>query len=236
MVSVALCSYNGEAFIALQVQSILQQLPPDGELIVSDDGSTDGTMGILCRFEDRRIRILRNRPTKGVVGNFGAALTAVRGDIIFLADQDDVWRPTKITECLEALQGADMVVHDCSVVDRDGAEISPSFFAANATRRGFLANVIRNGYLGCCMCFRASLLRRALPFPPGLPMHDLWLGQLAGIRGGVRFLDRRLMEYRRHGENASSTLAESRRTLAQKLTSRVRVFSQVVARSISRGQ
>src|ERR1700722_16776290 len=94
--SICMATYNGERHIYKQVKSILDQISPQDEVIVSDDYSIDGTIDILKSFNDARIKIFTNEHKKGPVGNFENALSKASGDIIFLADQDDEWFSNKI--------------------------------------------------------------------------------------------------------------------------------------------
>src|SRR5674476_13034 len=115
MISVCLTTYNGEEYILEQIQSILCQIGNDDEVIISDDGSTDHTLKILNKQEDHRIKIYHNNNSKGIISNIENALTYAKGDIIFLADQDDVWLPNKVRICSEALINNNLVISDCYV-------------------------------------------------------------------------------------------------------------------------
>ncbi|PKO82075.1 MAG: alpha-L-Rha alpha-1,3-L-rhamnosyltransferase [Betaproteobacteria bacterium HGW-Betaproteobacteria-13] len=205
MISVCMATYNGQRYVADQIKSVLPQLAPDDELVIADDASSDGTLAVIKGFDDPRICVLASEVRLGVVPTFERALSAARGEIVFLCDQDDVWLPNKRAVFLEALAVADLVVSDCRVTDADLNERASSFFSLRASGPGLLRNLWRNGFLGCCMAFRRSLLQRALPFPTGLPMHDTWLGLVASTTGRVRFVPEVTLLYRRHGGNASPT-------------------------------
>ncbi len=99
MLSVALCTYNGEKYIRKQLESILHQTMPVDEIVVCDDGSTDGTLDIIESYSSSghpQIRIYRNEKNLGPARNFQQALNLCQGDIIFLSDQDDVWHNDKV--------------------------------------------------------------------------------------------------------------------------------------------
>ncbi len=103
MVSVALCTYNGETYIATQIKSILEQSTPVDEIVVCDDGSTDKTIAILDEIKQSsstNIVIHRNTHNIGVCANFELAISLCKGDIIFLSDQDDIWNPDKVKTIL----------------------------------------------------------------------------------------------------------------------------------------
>lgn len=208
MISVCVATFNGEAYVGDQLQSILSS-PLISEVIVSDDGSTDKTIEKVRAINDSRIKLIHG-PQKGLIRNFEFLLLHAQGEYIFLADQDDLWLPNKVEVMMSYLQKADLVVCDCLVVDAQLKVLQTSFFQARNSGAGIVRNVLRNSYLGCCMALRKSLLKQALPFPPNLPMHDWWLGLLAEITGKVAFVDQPLMMYRRHGANASPTTERSR--------------------------
>lgn len=201
--------YNGLPYLHAQVESILYQLSANDELVISDDGSTDGSLAWLGSLNDPRIRILQGVPARHPSYNLEKALHAARGTYILLADQDDVWLPGKVDQMLDALQHHTLVVHDCSVTDEHLQIQIPSFMEAHGSGPGFWKNLTRNSFLGCCMGFRRTLLTKALPFPRPLPMHDSWLGLVASAWFEVAFLPVPLLLYRRHGANASSTSAPS---------------------------
>ena len=205
--SVAMAAYNGGAYIRQQLTSVLAQLDPDDEIIVSDDGSTDDTRAIVeaLSAEDSRIR-LTDGPKQGLIRNFEHALSLCSGEIVFLCDQDDVWRPGKVAACTAALEapGVWLVLHDAHVVDGELNPLHDSFFEWRGVRGGALRNLMKNSFIGCCMAFRRELLRVALPFPDGIPMHDQWLGMLALKHGKVVLLRQPLLDYRRHGGNVSA--------------------------------
>lgn len=225
-----MATYNGAAFIEAQLRSILAS-PRIDEVVVSDDGSSDATLARIAALNDARVRVVAG-PRAGLIRNFENALSKARGDIVFLSDQDDVWLPQKVEVVLEALIDADLVVTDCRVVDGDLHVVVPSFFRAHGSRPGFARNLLRNGYLGCCMAFRRSVLERALPFPPTLPMHDWWIGLVAERSVRVCFLDTPLTLYRRHDANASSASGRSHASLRTKLRWRLSLLHALAARGL----
>lgn len=233
MISVCMATCNGERHLQAQLESVLGQLDAGDELVIADDCSTDGTLALISASGDPRIRLLRGERRLGVVANFGRALAAARGDIVFLCDQDDVWLPNKRAVFVDALADADLAVSDCRVTDAALNVIAPSFFALRRSAPGVLRNLWRNSYLGCCMAFRRNVLARALPFPAHLPMHDTWLGLIATATGRVRFVAEATLLYRRHGANASPTGERSHFGVVAQAMHRIRFASALCARLIS---
>jgi len=126
-------------------------------------------------------------------------LRHVKGEYIFLSDQDDVWDKNKISEMLSALAGQNVyaAVHDAYVTDEDLKIMSETFFEISFYP-GIIKNIIKNRYIGCCMAFKREVLQYALPFPGNLPMHDQWIGIIASKLGEVVFVPKPLLYYRRH--------------------------------------
>ena len=170
MISVCIATYNGERYIRQQIESIVCQLNVDDEIIVSDDGSTDGTLDIVKGIGDKRIKIIEGPGRKSPILNFECALKASKGDFIFLSDQDDVWKPDKVEICMKWLKTYHCVVSDAEVTDNRLKPLYPSLYAIIQVRQGRIYNTVwKNGYTGCCMAFRHNILEASLPFPKNIP-------------------------------------------------------------------
>lgn len=229
--SVAMATYNGARWLDAQLDSILAQIGAQDELVIVDDASRDGCAERIDERRDRRIRLLRNANNCGVRVSFERAMGACRAPFLFLSDQDDVWLPGKVDALTAALAGgAILAISDASVIDGEGRVVEPSFMARRGGfRGGFVHTLVKNRYLGCAMAFRRDLLDEALPIPHDVPMHDMWIGALAALRGPVAYIDRPLMQYRRHGANVSP---ERRAGLARMLTWRWQLLRAVAARRL----
>lgn len=205
MISVCMATYNGERFIRQQLESIIPQLAAGDELVVSDDSSTDSTLWIIKSFSDSRIRLFEGQCFRSPILNFEFALKQVRGEIILLSDQDDIWLPNKLEVVRDYFSRNTvrplLVVLDAMVIDEDEREIYPSVFKKLKAGPGFWKNLLDNRYMGCSMAFSRDLLARALPFPRRIPMHDMWLGQLCERVGKTEFLPVVTMKYRKHGDS-----------------------------------
>ena len=209
-VSVAMVTYNGASYLRQQLDSILPQLGEQDELVISDDGSKDGTCSILQEYQDReaKIRILQG-PRQGVKKNVQYVLQNVRGRYIFLSDQDDIWLPEKLKRVLQEFQDqqVSIVIHDAKVCAGEDCSttLMGSFFAFRGAGAGVLKNMIKNTYIGCCMAFRRELLEIVCPIPNQIEMHDQWIGILGDYFVGKScFLKEPLLLYRRHEENQSA--------------------------------
>jgi glycosyltransferase involved in cell wall biosynthesis len=222
MVSVCMATYNGEKYIKEQISSILLQLAGGDELVISDDQSNDNTVSIIESFGDKRIRLFLNSKKKGVINNFENALANAKGDFIFLSDQDDIWFPDKVAECLLRLENYNLVVSNCEIVDGSLNVINTSYFKALNAGSGLIRNLKKNTFLGCCICFDKALLKLVLPFPSKIPMHDIWIGFTGTLFGKVKFYDKVLMQYRRHDFTVThQTVGKSKDGIIKKVQNRI---------------
>lgn len=224
-----MATYNGEKYIREQIDSILKQLDREDEIIVSDDHSTDTTIAILKSYGDKRIKIYSNNNSSGVVGNFENALQRATGEVIFLADQDDVWMPNKVALCLEALKSHDLVLHDATIWDGESI-IEESFFLQHRSCIGYMKTLVRNSYIGCCMAFNSRVKDKVLPFPKNLAIHDMYIGLCAERGMKTALIHEPLICYRRHGANVSTTSSESTLSKYAQLKYRLIMFINTLCR------
>ncbi|BAV10205.1 Glycosyltransferase involved in cell wall bisynthesis [Filimonas lacunae] len=225
-ISVCIATYNGDKYIEEQLQSILQQLRAEDEVIISDDGSSDRTIEMVTKFNDDRIRVVLHRkektadkkyPFHKVSLNFYNAINESTGDVIYLSDQDDIWAPDRIEKTLPHLSTHVLVINDCSIVNEQGEVIQHSYFSMNHSGPGIIKNMKRNSYLGCCMAFRSELLKQAFPLPAKAVPHDIWIGMLAEYYYSVLFLKKQLVFYRRHSDNISPSGGVSSNSIVYRL-------------------
>ncbi len=209
MRSVAMATYNGMPYVKEQIASITGQLTADDELVISDNGSDDGTVRLIEELAsaDSRIRLFRFDGAKGAVPNFENALRKCRGDLLFLSDQDDSWLPghmERMTRLFDKDPGLTAVQANAEWIDGEGNRLGTNFFEYRHSGPGILKNFYKNTWQGCNMAFRRIVLDAALPFPKKIPMHDMWIGILSEMAGRVLFVPEVLSMYRRHEGNASS--------------------------------
>ena len=216
MVSIALCTYNGNAFLREQLDSLVRQTRPPDEVIICDDASTDATVHTLYVFAANApfpTRIFQNSVNLGYVRSFEKAVSYCAGDIIFLCDQDDVWINKKIEVLLGAFvnPAVGAVFSDALVVDRQLAGPSYSFwhacnFLGERRRRfetghAFVELLKGNVVQGASLAFRSCLRRVVLPFSPNFS-HNSWIAlQIAAVSTLVP-IDEKLIMHRQHGANA----------------------------------
>lgn len=222
-ISVALCTYNGARFIEEQLRSVLSQTLPPNEIVLSDDASSDATVGLaqatVAAFlagnpaVTLTLRVLRNPAPLGVIKNFEQAATACEGDLIALCDQDDRWDPKRLATVVEEFRARPdlLLLHgDARLIKDDGSPLGYSLFQSLAVTprekrligsgNGFSALLGRNLVTGTTTIFRRELLGRAVPFPH-VWVHDEWLAIIAAASGRIDFLTDQLVDYRQHDGN-----------------------------------
>ncbi|OOG66305.1 glycosyl transferase family 2 [Rhodanobacter sp. B04] len=229
--SIVICTYNGAAYLQPQLDSLLAQTRLPDEIVIGDDGSTDATPEILQRFAERarhagiEVRLRRNPANLGYVENFSAGLRQAGGDVLFLCDQDDVWRPDKLASMAERFRADPslLLLHsDARLVDAGGESLGCSLFDALQLTaeekqaihadRAFEVVLRRSFVTGATAAFRRELVELALPVAQDW-IHDEWLAAVAAAAGRVDFIDEPLIDYRQHDANQ---IGMRRRTLAMK--------------------
>lgn len=224
MFSVAMCTYNGARFLGAQLASVAAQTRTPDELVVCDDRSADETERVVRDFAATApfpVRLHVNEQNLGSTKNFERAVSLCGGELIALADQDDVWLPQKLARLEEEFArdaSALAVFSDAGIVDEESRPTGQGLWESVGVRADELARIERGRGIGdllrgatvtgATLAVRASLRGLALPFPTDLALiHDGWMSLLAACVGGVRPVAERLVLYRRHGSQQVGPLA-----------------------------
>ena len=232
-ISVALCVYDGGPFLAQQLESIARQRRVPDELVICDDGSTDGSTGSVERFAvlaDFPVRLHGNERNLRTTKNFERAIGLCQGDVIVTADQDDAWYPDKLARIEAEFQRSPdvgLAFSDADLIDGMGRPIGGRLwrsvgFRESARReidRGDAFQVLlrRPVITGAAMAFRSAIRERVLPIPEEWT-HDHWIGLIAASTTRLMPIGEPLMQYRRHpknqvGVNGVTTAERIRRSL-----------------------
>ena len=211
ILSVALCTFNGEKYIAEQLESILQQTIAVDEIVVCDDGSTDATWEILERYKNHYpavFRIFKNEKTLKVTKNFEKAINLCTKDIIFLCDQDDLWLPDKtqkIVEFFENNPDKSAVCHDLQLMKEGKILEYTNWYTLNfspieleemsfSERLLFRGNVIT----GAGFAFRNFRTEIELDTLSTKFLHDRQLGLFFALENKLGAISESLSVYRLH--------------------------------------
>lgn len=210
LISIVLCTYNGERFVQAQIESLLQQSWPNIEIIISDDHSTDGTRLILKQYaDDQRFRISYQPENIGAILNFEFAAKQARGSCIAFCDQDDIWLTEKVEKLFNAMGDEWLVYSDSILIDDEGQSLQKNLsqlrrmYNGTDTRGFIFSNVV----WGHTMMVKKELIEQALPIPAGIP-HDIWLAIKATALTGIKYLDEPLTLYRQHVKTVTTTIAQ----------------------------
>ncbi|MEQ9261838.1 MAG: glycosyltransferase family 2 protein [Owenweeksia sp.] len=219
-----MATYNGAQYLPAQLSSILSQLKEEDELIISDDGSTDGTLSILRAIDQENVTVYENH-FKDPVRNFQFALKRTAKPIICFSDQDDIWLAGKRSVMVKHLAGetARLLVMNGEIIDENGKLSGGTTFEKWRTHQGFWNNLLRNTFMGSSMAFTADLKKWIVPFPANIAMHDWWIGLMAEKAGHVQWTDETTIQYRIHGNNTSLKGSSA----AQKLKWRIQMYQSV---------
>jgi hypothetical protein len=241
LISVALCTFNGERYLAQQLTSILEQTHRNLDIVIVDDCSSDGTPQLLTKLaaSDARIRLFRNERNLGFIRNFERALGECRGEFIALADQDDIWLPHKLATQLAEIDDNLLTYSRVELIDADGQPIHRRFPRVNRLDgRCALSLLVDNCVTGHACLIHRDLLTETLPFPDGLLAHDHWLALVAAASGRMQAGQQVLSQYRMHSSNALLSGTRSQRTTAisakaaGKLERQIRLCESLLAKNI----
>lgn len=224
MFSVCIATYNGENYVRRQLESVLQGIGTEDEVVISDDGSSDRTVDIIKGYDDTRIRIYEHQHDHSPIFNFENAIIHAKGDVIFLADQDDKWLSDRVAEAMRLhKEGYNLVICNHRDVFDWGEHISNN----NPFARPWWKNLWKPAYTGCMMSMDRKVLDLVMPFPKGIAMHDLWIGLLAQRNLKCGYIAKPVVEYNRHGE---SYIAQHPRSMWNRICYRVTMLREVKRR------
>ena len=217
LISIALCTYNGQEFLEEQLSSILSQSYEHLELIVSDDGSTDRTLEIIEDFaaKDARVRLYQNPQNLGFNKNFEKAISLTSGEYIAISDQDDIWEVDKIKLLYEHIQDNLLIFSNSLLMDSSGklsgGRLLHNFSIAD---KSFKAYLLHNYTTGHTCLFKREFLEFILPLP-ALGYYDWWMGFVALYQQKIAFLDQPLTRHRVHAGSVIQTVFSDEKAKSQ---------------------
>ncbi|MDQ7785862.1 MAG: glycosyltransferase family 2 protein [Desulfomonilaceae bacterium] len=217
-IAVLLAAYNGERYLAEQIQSVLEQSWPHWHLHIRDDGSRDDTPALIARLASRfpdRIHVVEpDGPHLGPDGNFCRLLELTDSKYFMFCDQDDVWLPGKMERTLECMRELEakagehtpLLVHtDACVVDSDLRRLDASAWHYGYNEPEFSTRLnrllVQNMVFGCTVMINAALKRLAVPIPKRVVQYDWWLALVSACFGRTAYLSEPTLLYRRHENN-----------------------------------
>ncbi len=242
-ISVCLISFNGSSFLHEQINSIIAQSVPVHEIIVSDDASSDNTLSILNNYSlkfPELFKIINNKFNIGAVRNIEKAIQASSGDLIFLADQDDIWMPNKVELTLAYLEQNPtikcvftngLIINDQSeIIEQTSLWDTMSFPMNLIQETGSDINLLKyiteveNLATGATMAFYKSLSFLQEPFPliEGM-FHDRWIALNLCLHNQLGFINQPLIKYRLH---ANQVIGGKKDNQQYFISNHIRLYNQ----------
>ena len=214
MISVALCTYNGERYIRQQLDSILSQSLPVDEIVIFDDKSDDETFCVLKQYglKNSQIRLFQNEENIGYKKNFERALLACQGDYIFFSDQDDIWDLYKVEKAVDYLKRTKMMgaFTNALLIDGQNNRIGHSLFSIKKLNL-YIDNGVLPESLFPLLCLKGNFVTGAtlvitkeakelvLPFKISkFLVHDQWIALKLASISKLGYLNETLISYRIH--------------------------------------
>jgi len=217
-VSVVLPSYNHEKYVRECIQSVLDQTYQDFEIIITDDGSTDGTVNVIKGFDDSRIQLYTHAENKGACTAVNNCIQKAAGEYIAVLNSDDAWEPSKLEKQVQYLDShpeTEAVFTKVVLVDEEGNPIGPEdyknfyiFEKENRSRYEWLKFFF---YSGNCLCHPSVLIRRKCHDEVSLydermaniPDLDMWVRLC--LKYDIHILDEKLVRFRIPSDKLSAS-------------------------------
>lgn len=243
-IGVVIAAYNGEKYIAEQINSILSQTRKPDIIVVSDAGSTDATVEIckkiLSQAADIEYTVLESRTQLGVTENFQKGLLHCQCDYVFFSDQDDVWLPDKISAFIASMEKNDaaFAFSNAEIVDEALNPVNKSLWESidysqadnycvfEKENYWFVKELVRHNIVtGMCMCVRKDLVNQIVPFEPEV-LHDAWIAMNAALKVKTVAIAQKLVLYRQHQGNVIGTSTSVRKKYSKSFSYYLRVLNR----------
>ncbi len=212
-IDILLATYNGEKYLAEQLDSIIAQCSSHIRILIRDDGSSDTTPTLLEQYRSQYPHIITLVPfdtNKGATQNFNTLLSHSDADYIFFSDQDDIWEKDKITKTLAAFSNKDdvpqMYFSDLCKIDDKGDIICSSLYMDEKINPLYTSThrlLMQNVPYGCTMAINRTLADLAFPIPQEALLHDHWVALIASLFGEIQYIPTATIRHRIHDTNAS---------------------------------
>lgn len=229
LVSIVVCTYNGEAFLRQQLDSLVNQTYINIEILVVDDRSSDSSASIAREYaeKDERVRVIINPTNLGYNKNFEQSFYLSKGEFIAVSDQDDIWASDKISKMLPLFSNEKILLAHCQSVrftdqiPQNKTYNKRQLFTGNDVRKLMFFNTIA----GHNIMFRKNLLQHDA-FPTDV-FYDWWLALLAATYGEVVATNEVLTFHRFHNSNLTLGKNDERKQNRNKADERLRTLISI---------
>jgi glycosyltransferase involved in cell wall biosynthesis len=212
LVSIVMTTFNGEAFLSNQIDSLLRQTYTKIEIIICDDASTDRTVNILKHYAeaDDRITLILGKENVGTNLNLERGINAAKGVYIAISDQDDIWLKDKISNYVKKIGTRDLVYSDSILIDADGISLETTLLKKLLPCRPVQGNnpyffLLNSCVSGHALMIKRDVVLRTIPFSTDM-YYDEQLAVSASLCNGIFYLDQPMTLHRMHRGNQSNKL------------------------------
>ena len=234
-ISIVMATYNGYKYLSKQLDSILNQTLPPDEIVIVDDCSTDDykTLALLDKYEQKykSIKLIKNKINLGWQANFINGVKCSTGEVIFFADQDDIWESDKIEKMLavfNSVQNAKAIVSNYSFIDETGNKIRKRKEYTQCTNKvkkvSFNSHFVETNRLGCTLCIDTVYAKKYIDLWVERFPHDQFFELLTEITENLYLLEIPLIRHRIHSNNTdvmhifdSNVRANTQRTINRQI-------------------
>lgn len=210
-VSIVMCTCNGEAYLAEQMESLLAQTYPIDEIIVQDDGSKDGTVALLQKYAAAHpvIKLYSNESEHGVNNNFFTAMRRAHSDYIAICDQDDIWEKDKVEKQIMAIGDKLLCTCRSKPFSTDGSPVNYDPRRPNYA----LPRMLYTSIAGHTMLINRHLLD-LIPEQAvvGKLYYDVFLSMAAATNDSIVLVDEVLVHQRRYTGAVTFSNADKHRS------------------------
>jgi len=227
VISIALCTYNGENYLRQQLDSLIAQSYTNLEIVIIDDCSSDNTFNILKaykkEYKNKNIHIFQNKDNIGFNQNFEKCLTKCSGEYICICDQDDIWQIDKVKKLYHVLKNSGgnslMAYSDSEFIDPKGNSLNITISQKSGIEFEIIDSPLKlifaNWVSGHAMLFSKDLLKYGLPIPNGI-FYDWWLAFIAASIAEVVVIDEVLVKHRQHDQSVINKISNKKKSNSKK--------------------
>lgn len=214
VVSVIMAAYNSERFIGAAIESVLRQTYQEFELLIIEDGSTDGTLGVIRSFSDKRIRVLINDNNKGTLYSMRRAMSEARGKYVAVLDSDDISEPDRLRKQVHLLERKPTVLLCASKAKNlvEGRLENRQYLPVKNSRQLRFSLLFGNDMTAhsSVMFRRKEIQELGIHYEKYDYCHDYHFIMNVGLRSPIYLINEELIQYRIHRKQKTSVLSQQR--------------------------
>ncbi|MFC1222324.1 glycosyltransferase family 2 protein [Pedobacter sp. BG31] len=200
LVSIVMCTYNGEKYLIDQLNSLLTQTYKNIEIVIVDDHSTDNTRSILLSYQKRypSIKLFFNKENLGFNKNFEKSIRLSKGEYISICDQDDIWYSNKLERLQLEIGNKGVIFSNSRLINEKGEPIGKLLLEQPMIEKFDYKSILINNYVtGHTILAKRIFLEKTLPFPEH-GYYDWWIGFVSSYYNELIYLDEVTTDYRIH--------------------------------------